>query len=234
MELRVGEVVVGLVRLAALDGDPGDAVTDPELQVAALVRGSASTARPTRRPRAGVALEHVDPGGVGVEQAARLVDGLLEDRVGVADRGDVGGDLADGPFGVGAARDLLARPAQLLDEPGVLDRDDGLVGERLHQRRVLVVVGVARGWRATLITPSSPSSVKSGAATAAWRPSPGRSRPTPARGRTGRRSGSRRSRLRAGGRWPAPLIPRSAGMPSRVPRPGRARSAFTGCVGRGG
>src|SRR4029078_1466246 len=44
--------------------------------------------------------------------------------------------------GVGAAGDLLAGAAELVDEPGVLDRDDDLVGECRHQRGVLVVEGI--------------------------------------------------------------------------------------------
>ena len=54
-------------------------------------------------------------------------DDVLEEVAGLADRGDPGGDLAQAALRVGPPGDLLAGAAQLLDQPGVLDRDRGLV-----------------------------------------------------------------------------------------------------------
>ncbi len=122
----------------ALDDDPaGDALTDLERHVEAgfprpdriLTRGEGPGQR--------VALEHVDPGGVGVEQAKRLVDGLLEDRLGVAQGRDVGGDLAQRSLGVGLAAEFCPRAIKLLDEPGVRHRDGRLSGQRLDDPGVV-------------------------------------------------------------------------------------------------
>ena len=76
---------------------------------------------------AGHRVEQVDDRAVGVQQAGGLLDDVLEQVAGLADRGDPGGDLAQALLGLGAPGDLLAGPAQLLDQPGVLDRDRGLV-----------------------------------------------------------------------------------------------------------
>ena len=102
------------------------------------------------RPAQGrpVVVEHVDPGGRRFEQPAGLVDGLLEDRVG--DRAAPRcWPRSRGPPARRrrAARSRLLRAAELVDQARVLDRDDDLVGERRHQRRVLVVVGVRPGRR---------------------------------------------------------------------------------------
>ena len=77
----------------------------------------------------------VDPGAVGLEQAGRLVDDLLEDLVGLEDGRHAGRDLAQRPLGVGPPGDLRPGSLERLDQPGVGDGDRGLVGQRAEQGR---------------------------------------------------------------------------------------------------
>ena len=78
----------------------------------------------------------IDPDALGAEEAGGLVDDVLEEVRRIADRGDPGGDLAEGPLRVGLPAELLPRLVQLLDEAGVRHRDRGLAGERLDDPRV--------------------------------------------------------------------------------------------------
>ena len=89
----------------------------------------------------------VDPGAVGLEQAGRLVDDLLEHLVGLEDGRHARRDLAQRPLRVGAPGDLGPRALELIDEPRVRDRDRGLVGERRQETGV----GLAEGVRAVAV-----------------------------------------------------------------------------------
>jgi hypothetical protein len=89
----------------------------------------------------GVGLDEIELGPLRVEQAAGRLDDLLEEVAGIPDRGDPGGDLAQRLFGSGPPPDLLARAGEGLDEPGVLDRDRGLVGERLDEGDLIGLEG---------------------------------------------------------------------------------------------
>ena len=84
---------------------------------------------------AGVA-EQVDHRPGRPEQPDRRVDDGLEDLVLVVRRADPAGDLAQRPLGVGGPGELPARARELLDQPGVGDRDGGLAGERPDQAAV--------------------------------------------------------------------------------------------------
>ena len=55
-----------------------------------------------------VAVDAVDQTAVGVEQARRLVDRVLQQLVGLADRCQAGGDTGQRPLGVHATCELLA------------------------------------------------------------------------------------------------------------------------------
>ena len=79
---------------------------------------------------------------VRAEQPPGLLDDPVEDDLGLAQGGDPGGDVAQRPLRVGAAGDGRLRALELLDEPGVGDRDRGLVGEAAEDRGVDVVEGV--------------------------------------------------------------------------------------------
>jgi hypothetical protein len=80
---------------------------------------------------------------IGIEQAHRLVDHAVEDDLGLAQGGDPGRDVAERPFRVGALGDGRLRALELLDQPGVRDRDGSLVGKAAEDRGVDVVEGVA-------------------------------------------------------------------------------------------
>ena len=67
------------------------------------------------------------------EEARSLVDDPLEDLVDVGERRDPGSDLAQGPLGLRALRELGLRALELADQPGVRDRGGGVVGERADQ-----------------------------------------------------------------------------------------------------
>ena len=73
----------------------------------------------------------------------RLLDDPFEDDLGLAQRGDPGGDVAQRPLGLGAPRDGGLRSLELLDQARVGDRDGGLVGESAEDRGVDVVERVA-------------------------------------------------------------------------------------------
>ena len=76
---------------------------------------------------------------VGAEQALGLLDDPLEDDLGLAQRGDPGGDVAQRALRLGAPGDRRLRSLELLDEARVGDRDRGLVGEAAEDRRVDLV-----------------------------------------------------------------------------------------------
>ena len=78
------------------------------------------------------------------QQPLGLLDDALEDDVGFLERRDARGDVAQGPLGLGAMRDRLSRPFELLDQSGVRDRDGGLVGQTAEHRLVDRVEGMAR------------------------------------------------------------------------------------------
>ena len=119
------------------DGDAGRPDADRDRQLGDLLGGERRRRRRSRTSSAGRS-----PSGsmrsrtdaVGADEPLGRVDDLLEERARVADRGDLGGDLAERLLGVGAAGELGRGPVELLDEAGVLDRDRGLVGERLIRR----------------------------------------------------------------------------------------------------
>ena len=80
---------------------------------------------------------------VGAEQAPGLLDDPVEDDVGLAEGGDPGGDVAQGPLGVGPPGDGRLRLLELLDQAGVGDGDGRLVGQPAEDRLVDVVERVA-------------------------------------------------------------------------------------------
>ena len=82
-------------------------------------------------------------GAIGAEQALGLLDDPFEDHVGLAQGRDPCGDVAQRAFRLGAERDRLPRAFQLLDQPGVGDRDRGLVGQAAEDRLVDRVERVA-------------------------------------------------------------------------------------------
>ena len=148
-EAVVDEVVVGVDR--ALLGERGAGHGLAGLEAAGLrpVRddghGRAGRVRPAQRLDGRV--PQVDPGAVGLEQAGRFVDDLLEHLVGLEDGRHARRDLAQGLLGVGAPGDLGPRALELVDEPRVRDRDRGLVGERRQEPGV----GLAEGVRAVAV-----------------------------------------------------------------------------------
>src|SRR5258707_1221477 len=60
--------------------------------------------------------DEIDPGPLCPEQPGRLVHDVLEKVRRIVDRGDPGGDLAEGLLGVGSPPELGARTRKLLDE----------------------------------------------------------------------------------------------------------------------
>ena len=102
-----------------------------------VARGVVAARRPRRPGRGRCRSAH--PGqvrAVGREQALGILDDPLEDLVGVGQGGDPGGDVAQRPFGLGAAGERRLRALQLVDEARVGDRDGGLLGEAAEDRRV--------------------------------------------------------------------------------------------------
>ena len=86
----------------------------------------------------------------GAEGSLAQARGTLDDRV--EDRLEVGRRGGDHAQDLGGRRLLLQRLGQLavallqlLEQPGVLDGDDGLVGERLEQRDLPVGERAALG-----------------------------------------------------------------------------------------
>ena len=98
----------------------------------------APDARLATRPGLGHArvAEQVDHRAGRPEQPDRRVDDRLEDLVLVVRRADPAGDLAQRPLGIGGPGKLAARARELLDQPGVGDRDRGLAGERPDEAAV--------------------------------------------------------------------------------------------------
>ena len=124
------------------DGRPRGAEADGDRHHSDLVGGEqvgdAGVERPADLVTPGV--NEVEYGAIRVDEPLGGVDDLLEQRARIADRGDLGGDLAERLLRLGAARQLGRRPVELLDQPGVLDRDRGLVGEALEKLGLVVVV----------------------------------------------------------------------------------------------
>ena len=83
----------------------------------------------------------VDDRAVGAQQPEGLVDDALEQVAGLADRGDPGGDLAEGSFGLGPSLDDRTRAGELLDQACVPDGDRCLRGERGQDLAIGLVVG---------------------------------------------------------------------------------------------
>ena len=79
---------------------------------------------------------------VRAEQPLGLLDDSVEDDLRLAQGRDPGGDVAQRPLRVGAAGDGRLRALELLDEPGVGDRDRRLVGETAEDGGVDVVEGM--------------------------------------------------------------------------------------------
>ena len=108
-EPLVTHVVAGPERGAGPEGDPGDAdVRRAVLLAWPLVVGQLATRHVDTLEQAGLGVDEVEFRAVGVEQADSLVDGPPDDLVGLPERADPGPDLAEGPFGVGAALDVGA------------------------------------------------------------------------------------------------------------------------------
>ena len=76
--------------------------------------------------------ERYDAAELGLADTRRVLQHGLEDRLQLAGR------TADDLQHVGGGGLLLQRFAQLVEQPGVLDGDDGLCGEILHQLDLLV------------------------------------------------------------------------------------------------
>ena len=87
-------------------------------------------------------VDEVDLGPLGVEQPGGLVEDPLEQRLGVPDGGDPGGDVTQCPLCVGPICGLFARHAECLDEPGVGEGDAGLPGQDLQPLGIDLAEGV--------------------------------------------------------------------------------------------
>ena len=144
-ESGVVEVVAGPRDARLEDGESGDPLLD---LLVGVVRPLPGAVRRRRRrvvrplQQAGIRVDQVDPGLVRGEQASGLVDGPLEDVAGALRRRDPGRDLAQALLLLGPPPELGPGAVQLGDQAGVLDRDRGLVGERLEELRPRFVVGV--------------------------------------------------------------------------------------------
>jgi len=79
---------------------------------------------------------------VRAEQPGRFLDDAIEDHVRLAQGRDVGRDIAQGAFGVGASGDDGLRFLEGLDQPRVRERDGRLVGECAEDRLVHVIEGI--------------------------------------------------------------------------------------------
>ena len=142
---RVGDVVRRPDRLAELGGEPVDPAAHREAQ-AEQPGLDLGIRRAGHHDRDEVRAVLGHPGqvrAVGPQQAHRLVDDPVEDDLRLAQRGDPGGDVAQGPFRVGPPGDGRLRALQLLDQPRVGDRDGRLVGQPAEDRGIDVVEGVA-------------------------------------------------------------------------------------------
>jgi hypothetical protein len=141
VEPLVVEVVPGEDRTALADRLAGDPL--PGLGLAGPGDG-AETGPPAGRgvvrpiEAAGHFVEDVDAGAVGVQQARGLVDRPLQDLLGMTQADDPAADLAQGALGVGTPLDVCLRAAELVDEVGVGHGRGGVVGERAHERDLLV------------------------------------------------------------------------------------------------
>ena len=105
----------------------------------ALPRRQPHDARPLGGPRPAheqaALVDQVDR-ALGVEQPPRALDDQAQQALGI----ELGGELA---LDLGQRGDLAAPRALQREEPGVLQRQRGLVGERLEQVRLLVGEGAA-------------------------------------------------------------------------------------------
>ena len=139
-DARIGRVArrpddAPLARREAVDPAVDRELLDPQPLAGLLVRAAGEDHRAQVRP----VLRHPrEVGAVRREDAPRLLDDQPEDRVRVADGRHARRDLAQGPLGLGAPGDLLARPAELADQLRVVDGDRREVRERREQRRLLV------------------------------------------------------------------------------------------------
>ena len=82
---------------------------------------------------------------VRADEPAGLVDDELEDLVGVAQGGDPGRDLAQRPLVLGQPGQLAPRDVEVVDEPGVGDRDGRLGREAPDEVGVALAEGVRPG-----------------------------------------------------------------------------------------
>src|SRR5215470_15304850 len=74
----------------------------------------------------------------GIAQTVGTLDDRIEDRLHVAGRTrDDAQDLAGGGLPLERRSEVVVARGQLLREPGILDRDCGLVGEGLEERDLL-------------------------------------------------------------------------------------------------
>ena len=71
----------------------------------------------------------------GVAQASRRLDQRIEHGL------QIEGRAADDLEHIGGGGLLLQRLAQLVEQTGILNRDDGLLGEVLDQRDLLLIEG---------------------------------------------------------------------------------------------
>ncbi len=147
---RMGESIVAEVLprpecLPRRDRPAGDPLPDRERRIEAGLAGPDRIFPGGEGPRQGrpVGIEHVDPGRIGVGQATGFVHGLLEDRLDVAERGDVGGDLADGPLGLGSPAELDPRTGERVDQLGVRHGQSGVIGQRADQRDIVLAVRIS-------------------------------------------------------------------------------------------
>ena len=125
LEPVVGQVVLGHDRLLLGEGEAGHGLArlEPAGPPPLGHLGHRVAGRVGPAQRAQLLVPQVDPRTVGAEETRRFRDDPGQDRVGIEDRRDTDRDLAQRPLGVGALGILLARPLELVDEPGVGDGD---------------------------------------------------------------------------------------------------------------
>ena len=91
-----------------------------------------------KRELTGVRIQLVDRATVGASEASRVRDDRGQHLLEVERRGDGLADLAERTLLLDRLRQLARALLQLLEQAGVLDGDDGLVGERLQQRDLML------------------------------------------------------------------------------------------------
>ena len=111
---------------------------DPEVGALLVAEEPAQTIVVRPAQVAGLRVKKIEDGAVRTDDAAGLLDHVLEDLGRVAEHRDPRGDLPERLLRIGTLLERLARSIQLLDEPRGGDRDRGLIGDRLDQRGVVL------------------------------------------------------------------------------------------------